>query len=606
MLTGENTRVASSSDVHDKKEGNNRIVLCGDQHIPALWLKKDWHKICLSSQCGEKASFSNVKRKLRANGETGEIGEIGEAPFIVVWSENGAGFSLPLLERATSQRGRRMDQLAQWVARIERRGRIIVLNRYGRCWNDTQMRARLQCFGVPTAEHATWRGLPPSDAHHYVRTICFWVNQWRVVAAAHCSRTLSGHYLYRPLLNWQQPPFRRLSRMATRAAYALGWDTVAVTISCNPQDKEGNEQAWPTGVLDEPQAGDVVERVEPVPAQLPEWVAEAYAQQWEEELAQWQGDNDQAKVKFGLDMELILYDAARAKLVPASRHLPIGGVAGCDAVRFGGKVIHPLMELRPKPAHSPEQLLQHLHQAVRLAWRYICNKQAPISKNSERDTHPRPVTSGTALSWLVGSKPRGYFPLGGHIHFSGFSPSTEWIRVLDTYVTLPLSLMEDRRGHRRRPQYGAFGDVREQAHGGEGGFEYRSLPSFMVTPSFTLEVLTLVQAVVKHWRSLQRRDSVRDDMISLVLNKATLRTSKKKRLVTQDDSQLSDELRAIACELLTEIMTCVQAEKNIESSVVDASSISELERLQSLHTKIKIGWSWDEEADIRLEWLDST
>ncbi|WP_042229688.1 putative amidoligase domain-containing protein, partial [Paenibacillus popilliae] len=225
-------------------------------------------------------------------------------------------------------------------------GRMI-LNRHAGPWSGPAMRERLRLWGLPVMDRAAWDAEPRSDpsCSGFVRTLCFWVSQLEAVAAAHCSQAPSGSYFYRPLNDWAQAPYLRLARLAVRAVYALGLDTGAVMLRCCPAAEQPDT---PAGVLEEPHPGDAIVRVEPVPAPLPAWVLESYAASWAKVAAEQQSARARpGPLLMGIDAELVLHDARRRKLIAASRFLPRGGRAGCDAVRIGGRVRFPLMELRP-------------------------------------------------------------------------------------------------------------------------------------------------------------------------------------------------------------------------------------------------------------------
>ncbi|KOP68815.1 hypothetical protein AMS62_28900 [Bacillus sp. FJAT-18019] len=159
----------------------------------------------------------------------------------------------------------------------------------------------------------------------------------------------------------------------------------------------------------------------------------------------------------GMDPEFVLM-RDNGDIVHASDFMERGGVAGSDAVRFQGEVIYPIAELRPSPRPSPKALMLEMQKALHEAHSLI------------RDH---------SLSWRAGALPYVNFPLGGHIHFSGVRLSLPLLQALDNYLALPLVLLEDPAGRFRRPRYGYLGDFRRQAH---GGFEYRTLPSFLVSP----------------------------------------------------------------------------------------------------------------------------
>ncbi|MCY9515879.1 putative amidoligase domain-containing protein [Paenibacillus apiarius] len=526
----------------------------------SIQLLTDDNRVCqMWNGTGIPAALHGQFKELAESGHGG----IGEDCLVVLWMRHAHKQVV-------------LQELAKRAVRLGKQHGIIVLNRFAQAWNHRTMRLRLRSWGLPVAEKAAWSApYPIQNSRRFVRTLCFWVNQCEVVAAAHCMRTPQGGYGYLPADDWSQPPYRRLGRLAVRAAYALGWDTAAITLRYHSADS-GAHAEWPAGMADEPQAGDVIERVEPAPRRLPEWVMSRYISAWSKTLAETERSRKEPKrtLKLGLDMELILYHPERRKIVPAIRYLPRGGVAGCDAVRIQGKIRYPLVELRPAPAAAPAQLLRHLRAAMARAARLIREKDA----------------DGAALKWLAGSQPLGSFALGGHIHVSGIALTSDLVRMLDTYVALPLALIEDPHGAvRRRPKYGTFGDVRLQEHGGDGGFEYRTLPSFLESPQLALEVLSLFHSVIVHGAMLARRDSVRTEVV--------------RRYYRGGEGETVTELRPLALALLQEVLDALDSGMGGgmegDSRLVRADILA----IRSLYARIDTGWRWNENEDIRAAWL---
>jgi hypothetical protein len=108
----------------------------------------------------------------------------------------------------------------------------------------------------------------------------------------------------------------------------------------------------------------------------------------------------------------------------------------------------------------------------------------------------------SSLEWLAGGMPVKGFPLGGHLHFSGVWLNNELLRVLDNYLALPLVLIEDITTANRKPKYGFLGDFRKQRH---GGFEYRGLPSWLVSPKVTRGVFAIAKIIATDYRLLPAR-----------------------------------------------------------------------------------------------------
>src|SRR5690606_17843696 len=114
-----------------------------------------------------------------------------------------------------------------------------------------------------------------------------------------------------------------------------------------------------------------------------------------------------------------------------------------------------------------------------------------------------------SIRWLAGGMPYPGYPLGGHIHFSGVHLNFKLLRALDNYLALPLVLAEDPRGIKRRPKYGFLGDFRRQFH---GGFEYWTLPSWLVSPTITKGVIAAAQVIAAQYPYL-RYNPLKDSSI---------------------------------------------------------------------------------------------
>ncbi|WP_234404933.1 putative amidoligase domain-containing protein [Paenibacillus bouchesdurhonensis] len=258
----------------------------------------------------------------------------------------------------------------------------------------------------------------------------------------------------------------RLEKVAVRALYALNLQMGEVTIRAGEEGKF------------------TVEHVSAMPDFRGEAKAELAAEAMINLLTELHQTSDTAnepRMLLGMDPEFLLFNRATGKVIPASRYLEIGGEAGCDSLRYRGERRFPLVELRPEPGGEPREVLIHLLRAFRLAYQAIDDK---------------------ALQWQAGGMPQPGFPLGGHIHFSGIPLTFELLQVLDNYLALPIAVLEDRRGLKRRPRYGYLGDFRLQKH---GGFEYRTLPSFLISPLVTKGVVAIAALIAGHSGQLRRR-----------------------------------------------------------------------------------------------------
>lgn len=256
---------------------------------------------------------------------------------------------------------------------------------------------------------------------------------------------------------------RRASREAVKAVYALGLDYGLVTIGVLPSGH--------TLVLD----------VEPVP-KLNEKLAMLFAQAIDRyEIAIGKELRRKERALLGSDPEFLLL-SPQGKVVFADRFLTRDGPVGCDAIVLSGhRLILPLAELRPRPSTDPRELAKNLRSTMQLAARKIEDE---------------------SLAWLSGGMPVGGYPLGGHIHFSRCGLNVHLLRALDNYLALPLILIEGATTRERRPRYGFLGDFRKKSH---GGFEYRTLPSWMQSPDITRGVFALASLIADNYWLLPRQ-----------------------------------------------------------------------------------------------------
>ncbi|MGF9712360.1 putative amidoligase domain-containing protein [Paenibacillus naphthalenovorans] len=253
-------------------------------------------------------------------------------------------------------------------------------------------------------------------------------------------------------------------REAVKTIYALGLDYGVVRVGVRPD-----------GTM-------AVLRLEAIP-QLTPRLAELFAEamnRFDEQLASGVFSRHK-EVMLGADPEFLLLTPG-GKVKFASRYVDKDGPFGCDAIVLRSRrKIFPLAELRPKPSTEVRELLIHLHRTMQLAAKRITDSD---------------------LLWVAGGMPVRGLPLGGHIHFSGTPLDGRLLRALDNYIALPLTLLEDTTTGWRKPQYGFLGDFRKARH---GGFEYRVLPSWMVSPTVAKGVLALAKLVAEHYLELKQR-----------------------------------------------------------------------------------------------------
>lgn len=326
------------------------------------------------------------------------------------------------------------------------------------------------------------------------------------------------------------PLWKRLESTAVRALYALGLDMGEVIISAGEEGKF------------------TVDSLSLLPEVGSESAAERFARAMAEELAERERMLETPAEKLiGMDPEFLLFDRASGKVIPASRFLQFHGEAGCDVLRYQGRRLFPLAELRPKPAKEPRDVVIHLLRAFREAGESI----------GDRD-----------LIWQAGAMPQRGFPLGGHLHFSGIPLTAELLRTLDNYLALPLAVLEEGRSSRRRPRYGFLGDFRRKDY---GGFEYRTLPSFLISPLVTKGVVALARLIAENEGHLTARPLEKDEVF------AAFYAGRK------------PPLRAVLPRLIADIQAAA-AYPRYESYIAPFLNV------------VLSGRTWDETADIRRLW----
>lgn len=261
---------------------------------------------------------------------------------------------------------------------------------------------------------------------------------------------------------------RIVSRAAARALYVLGFEFGQVEVVVDDHGKPAVARLCGTM---RPSPGEGVRRTNAAIRVL--------AADCEREAAHG------VKITLGADPEFVLL-GKDGKLVAASRYLPPEGLAGCDSVVRRGVRVWPLVELRPEPASEPAAVVASLRRLLGAATKRI---------------------GGAQLTWLAGALPIRGLPLGGHVHIGGAAPTGERLRALDNAVALPLRLMEPASAASRRPRYGNLGDWRRQPH----GFEYRTPPSWLLSPKLALGTLSLAQIAVAHARELADKRPLDDD-----------------------------------------------------------------------------------------------
>ncbi len=191
---------------------------------------------------------------------------------------------------------------------------------------------------------------------------------------------------------------------------------------------------------------------------------------------------DPPEATLGTDPEFVLRDNRTNRLVYPSGFISKGGLLGYDdrSERRQGQ-FYPLAEIRPAPDACPLKLTEKVRKALQYGITRIPYKN---------------------IEWLAGSLHFDRYQIGGHIHYSGIKPNASLLRVLDNYLAIPIRLIEDPiAGAKRRTQYGGLGNIRFKPH---GGFEYRTLGSWLVTPDITKAVLCLAKVAASAFPHLKR------------------------------------------------------------------------------------------------------
>lgn len=170
----------------------------------------------------------------------------------------------------------------------------------------------------------------------------------------------------------------------------------------------------------------------------------------------------------GSDPELIFVN--KRGLVSAGNYFERQDNHRGDNPEIGGDGHPATAEIRTKVCGNPRELIEDMR-------RILSSNYHLIPEN---------------ISWVAGSFVHGK-AIGGHIHF-GIDPTDEIVAALDGIVSQIVLLMEDDMGSRQRraSKYGQLGDIRTK----DWGFEYRPLPSWIVSDNIALGVVSLAVAAV--------------------------------------------------------------------------------------------------------------
>ncbi|WP_373231544.1 hypothetical protein [Cohnella sp.] len=334
----------------------------------------------------------------------------------------------------------------------------------------------------------------------------------------------------RAILTKDHVIWRPAERMSIRALYVLGLDFGQVDLLFSNQGK-----LIVIGISSR------LTNIGNIGKQHLREVITAFATAWREEIT------NGVQATLGADPEFVLL-STEGRIVPASRYFSPEGAAGCDSVRIRGERRWPLVELRPRPSSNPADVTADIQRLLRVA--------------SQR-------TAGVPLKWQAGASPVPGLPLGGHVHLSGMILTGERLRALDNAVALPLRVLEPLKAAKRRPRYGSLGDVRRQPH---GGFEYRTPPSWLVSPRLALGAFALAKVAAEHSRELAF------------------------------DRPLDEECYRDAFYEGDRTLLLEAAERMYVAISRTAGYVVYREPIDFVFDAIKRNRSWDESADIRVKW----
>jgi hypothetical protein len=390
---------------------------------------------------------------------------------------------------------------------------------------ELQRRLRRAGLGVAVA-------LP--DERLY-RVMLFHLEPLGIVRLTHSGEERQGTWMEPPavggqpsLLGWPaEAPMRAVVRAATRALYALRLDIGEADIALGSDGRLAVRAVWPL-LRDKRRQAEALARF-----------AAGHAEN---------ARTEDRRLLIGADPEYALLMPS-GKVAPASRYFGfgVGGAAGADAMRVGRRVAYPVAELRPAPAEGPAALAANVRRLLARA---------------------AAMVGDPALRWVAGGMPVPGLALGGHIHISGAPLTGRLLRLLDSCAAYPLALVEDPAGRGRRPRYGVLGDFRLQPH---GGFEYRTLPSWLVSPAAAKAAFALALLCARESLALPR--------------------------VPADGERYAE---AYYAGDRTELVGCLD---DVADTIAATDSYRELARyIEPLFDAARRGKTWDESSDIRVKW----
>jgi len=194
---------------------------------------------------------------------------------------------------------------------------------------------------------------------------------------------------------------------------------------------------------------------------------------------------DNNKLTIGSDPEFTLYRQvgdrlALVRAVDKFREYKLRRGASLTQMKFGTDGAISTMEIRPEPANDPIEHAENIKKLLKQARKNYPSFFDLIFKSVSKD-----------------------LPVGGHVHFghpffrSSASEGSKIVRDLghnlDLLLSFPTLFIEKHdEAIYRRLRYGSLSDIRLQPY---GGYEYRTLPSWLASERVTRAILTTAFSV---------------------------------------------------------------------------------------------------------------
>lgn len=246
-------------------------------------------------------------------------------------------------------------------------------------------------------------------------------------------------------------------------------------------------------------------------------------------------------ITVGADVECVMKDTDTGALIFASEFFPMDGPAGHDNRSIeAGRKYFPLLEIRPDYSADPLKVVDSIKSIINEIGNRVCYKNVGL---------------------YAGSMPVYNYWSGGHIHF-GTIPNSKLLRALDNYLALPVMMIENASSARgRNEKYGLLGNFRLKSH---GGFEYRTLSSWIISPDIAGGVLCLAKVIVQEYLNLN--DVFLEDYYDIrayySVNKSCFKNKVKTIISNITDTETFKRYRLYIEPLFGKIISCEEWDEN--------------------------------------------